>query len=78
MLAPCARTARRSQLRNGYLKSGHAPYFNVKGNSADLPLRLREQEPHEDTDRHRKSAVYEAGFDIEREEHGRSCVATKN
>jgi hypothetical protein len=83
MPGSCAHIAHRSQLRSGYAKLGHRFYFYLKGDGsrgvgADLPLSLREQKPHEDTDRHGECAVHEAGLDIKCEEHRRGSVATKD
>jgi hypothetical protein len=45
------------------------------GVEVDLPLRLGDVEPHEDTDGHGEGAVHEAGLDTKCEEHGWSGIA---
>lgn len=47
------------------------------GVGANLPLCLREVEPHEDTDRYGEGTVYKAGLDTKCKEHGGSGIAMK-
>ena len=48
------------------------------GVGANLPLCLREVEPHEDTDRYGEGTVHKAGLDTKCKEHGGSGIAMKD